>query len=117
MPIWKIIENIRGVFQKYNQLSEKKRDAFYDKHAEQTQSYQDAKKYFDAVMNGRTKLPIKKWQAEQRDLLAEKYLLCEEYYGLKDEVKSVEVLRKELERLLREENFERQPTKANDIEL
>jgi len=93
----------KGVYQKYNQLPEKKRDVFYDKHAEQIQSYQDAKKYFDAVMNGRTKLPIGNWRAEQKDLLAERYLLCEEYYGLKDEIKNVEILRRELENLLREE--------------
>ena len=93
----------KGVYQKYSQLSEKKRDAFYDKHSEQIQLYQDAKRHFDAVMNGRTKLPIKDWQAEQKDLLAERYLLCEEYYNLKDEVRSVEVLRRGLEELLWEE--------------
>jgi len=50
-------------------------------------------------MNGRTKLPIKDWQAEQKGLLVERYLLCEKYCGLKDEVRSVEVLGMGLERL------------------
>ena len=34
--------------------------------------------------------------------MAKRYTLCEEYYNLKDEVKSVEVLKRELEEILRE---------------
>jgi hypothetical protein len=61
-------------------------------------------KCFDVVMNGKTKLLVRAWQAEHKDLLAKRYGLCEEYYNLKDEVQSVEVLRRGIEKLLQEES-------------
>lgn len=109
----------KSVYQKYKNLAPKpqqpsilnpfpkkpdttKQDAYYDKHAEEIQLYLDAKRYFDVVMNGRDKLPIKDWQAEQTELRAKKYTLSKEYYTLKDEIKSVEVLRRSVENIMGE---------------
>jgi len=43
----------RAVYKKYRQLDPKKSDAFYDKHFEEIRLYESAKKYLDAVLNGR----------------------------------------------------------------
>ena len=94
------LKQYRAVFQKYQQTDPKKRDAFYEKHSGEIQSYRDTKQYFDAVMNGRTGLPVKEWTAERDRLTAERFSLCEEYYRLKDETRSVEHLRKGAENIM-----------------
>jgi hypothetical protein len=68
-------------------------------------------------LNGRTEIPIKKWRAELETLTAEKYALCDEYYRLDDELKSVEALRRGAENIMREESQQEQPIRARGMEL
>jgi len=79
----------------------KKQDAFYDKYADEIQTYENAKRYLDDVMNGKGKFPTNKWQAERKELLAKRYELCEKYYLLKEEIQSTEVIRRSVENLMR----------------
>ena len=108
----------RAVYKKYKQLEPKKSDTFYDKHFEEIRIYEAAKQYLDAVMKGRTELPVKAWQSEQATLTGERFSLCEDYYRLKDETRSVELLRKGAENIMRE-NSRSEPTvtKKRDMEL
>lgn len=107
----------RAVYEKHKQLDPKKRDAFYDKHGEEIQLYKAANQYLKAVMNGNTTLPIHAWKAEQKKLTVEKYRLFDEFYSLKDETRSVEVLRKATETIMQQEQRERQSRRAQDMEL
>ena len=107
----------KATYQQYQQLPPKKQDAFRDKHFEAIQAYEAAKKYLAGVLNGRTFIPLKEWQAEQKKLTAEKFTLCEKYYRLQDEVRSVEVLRKSAESLMHEESWEQTPTRIHDRSL
>jgi len=75
-------------------------NAYYEKHAEEIQAYLAAKQHFDAVMNGRKYLPIKDWKKEQRDLIAKRYALCDEYYSIKEETSSLEAIRRSIESLI-----------------
>ena len=93
----------------------KKQEDYYDKHTEEIRLYENAKAHFDAVMNGRKDLPVAKWQAEHKALTAERFTLAEDYYRLKDEVKSVEVLRRGLEEIMRSTQGKEQPLRRNDI--
>ena len=108
----------RAVYKKYQQLDPKKRGAFLEKHSEEIQSYKSAKQYLDAVMNGKTGLPVKEWTAERDRLTAERFSLCEDYYRLKDETRSVEFLQKGAENILHE-NGRDEPiaTKKRETEL
>ena len=55
-------------------------------------------------MNGRTDpVPIKDWRKEKEKLTAAKYALCERYYALQDEIRSVEQLCKGAENIMRDE--------------
>ena len=90
------------VYQKYAQLNPKKRGAFLEKHSDEIQSYRDAKQHLDTVMNGRAGLPVKSWKAERDKLTAERLMLCEDYYRLKDETRNVELLRKGAENIMRD---------------
>jgi hypothetical protein len=68
-------------------------------------------------LNERTTIPEKKWRSELAELTAERYSLCEEYYKLKDDVKSVEVLRRSAESIMNNDVQERIPTRTKDISL
>jgi len=64
------------------------------------------------VLNGRTKIPVADWKAEQTRLTAHRQSLCEKFYTLKDEVRSVEALRNGAENIMREEQQRAQPARA-----
>jgi len=107
----------RAVYKKYKSLDPKKSDAFYDKHFQEIRLYESAKKYLDAVLNGRKDIPVKVWRSEQTKLTAERFSLCEDYYRLKDETRSVELLRKGAENIMRQEQREQRPRRAQNVEL
>ena len=73
------------------------------RHFEKIRLYESAQKYLNVALNGRKEIPVKAWQAEQATLTAERFSLCEDYYRLKDETRSVEVLRKGAVNIMREE--------------
>jgi len=106
----------KAVYQKWQQLDPKKRDAFYDKHVDEIQRYENAMQYLDAVMNGRTTVPVKAWSAERDKLTAERLTLSEEYYRLKDDVKNVETLRRGAENLMREDALRSRPPRERNTE-
>jgi hypothetical protein len=69
-------------------------------------------------MNGNTVVPAKTWKKKQKELTARKYALCERYYSLRDEVRSVELLRKGTENIMQDDRQERQqPTRPKGMEL
>ena len=92
-----------------------KQDAFYEKHAEEIQHYENAVAYFNAIMNGRKDLPISKWQEEQKKLASERFTLAEKYYRIKEDVKTVEAMRRGMEGLIRDEVQRGQSQIAKDI--
>lgn len=68
-------------------------------------------------MNGHTTLPIKSWKAEAAKLAADKYVLFDEYYRLKDDVENVELLRRGTENIMREDVSRTQLPQAHGIDL
>lgn len=78
--------------------------------------YTAAHSYLKDVMNGKTTLPTKAWKAEYAKLTAERKTLNGRYLALKDEVKEAEQIRKSVYSILRQEQRERQPRRAQDME-
>lgn len=76
-----------------------------------------AHSYLKDVMNGKTTLPVKVWKAEYAKLTAERKTLNQRYLALKDEVKEAEQIRKSVYSILRQEQRERQPHRAQETEL
>ena len=95
----------------------KKQAAYYEKHADAIEQYNAASKYLKDHLNGRTVIPEKDWREEQKRLLAERYDHVEAYYKLREDVRSVEVLRRGAESLMREVTPERTPSRTQDMEL
>lgn len=72
--------------------------------------------YLKGVMNGKTTIPAKAWKAEYAKLTAERKTLNQRYLSLKDEVKEAEQIRKSVYSILRQEQREQQPRRAQDME-
>lgn len=75
-----------------------------------------AHSYLKDVLNGRTGIPAKAWKAERDKLTAERKTLNQRYVALKDEVKEAEQIRKSVYSILRQEQREQQPHRAQDME-
>lgn len=75
-----------------------------------------AKNYLKGVMNGKTTIPTKEWKTEYAKLTAEKKTLNQRYLALKEEVKEAEQIRKSVYSILRQEQREQQPHRAQDME-
>ena len=78
--------------------------------------YEAAERYLNAVMNGKTGIPLKAWKAERDKLNVEKKQLTRQYYALKDEVKEVEQIRRNVYRIFREENGIEQPIREYEFD-
>lgn len=76
-----------------------------------------AHSYLKGTLNGKTTLPTKAWRAERDKLTAERRILNQRYVVLKDEVKEAEKIRKSVYSILRQEQREQQPKRAQDIDL
>ena len=94
----------------------KKQEAFYESHRMELTHYEAAERYLNAVMNGKTSIPLKAWKSERDKLSGEKKQLTRQYYALKDEVKEVEQICRNVYSILREENGREQPTRKHEIE-
>jgi len=68
-------------------------------------------------MNGHTSLPIKTWKAEVAQLTAEKNRLYQDFYKLRDEVREVEIIKRNMEQVIRRDELEVKRSKVRDIEL
>ena len=106
----------RDIYRKYKQQKPKKQGAFYESHRMELTHYEAAERYLDAVMNGKTGIPLKAWKAERDKLNGEKKELTRQYYALKDEVKEVEQIRRNVYRILREENGIEQPIREYEFD-
>ena len=113
----------RDIYRKYKQQKPKKQgafpkkqEAFYESHRMELTHYEAAERYLNAVMNGKTGIPLKAWKAERDKLNVEKKQLTRQYYALKDEVKEVEQIRRNVYSILMEENGREQPTRKHEHE-
>lgn len=93
----------RSIYKQYKQQKPKKQEAFYESHRMELTHYESAARYLGGVMNGRTTLPTKAWKAERDKLKAERQQLSHRYDKLKNEVKEVEQIRRNVYSILREE--------------
>ena len=82
--------------------------------------YDKAEKYLRDVLQGHfdpKKLPpITKWKAEIQKLTTERGKLNQRYYALREEVKEAEQIRKSVYSIMRQEQREQQPRRAQDID-
>ena len=78
--------------------------------------FQAADSYLKAHLNGREKIPLSTWKAEQEKLIAEKNRLNQGYIALKGEIKEAEQIRRSVYDIMRSEARGNQRTRAQDVE-
>ena len=61
-------------------------------------------------------MPVKAWKTEYAKLTAERKILSQRYLALKDEVKEAEQIRRSVYSIMRQEQREQQPRRAQDME-
>jgi len=69
-------------------------------------TYKEAHDYLAGVLNGRKAMPVKSWKEEYSKLTTEKKMLNQEYLALKEEVKKAEQIRKNVYRIIQQEQRE-----------
>ena len=107
----------RSIYRQYKQQKPKKQEGFYEAHRMELTHYEAAARYLNGVMNGRTTLPTKAWKAERDKLNAERQQLSHRYDKLKNEVKEVEQIRRNVYSILRDESRSEQLTRQQDLDL
>lgn len=95
-------------------------NAYYRDHDSEIVLFEAAERYLKDVLQKRfdpKKLPpIAKWKAERDRLISEKEQLSQQYRTLKDEVKEVEQIRRNVHSILKEANGREQPTRKHEHE-
>jgi len=97
-----IYNSHKSIYQEYLALPENKREAFKVKNSASITAHDTAHKYLTGVLNGRTSIPAKAWKAEREKLMSERLGLCDKYFSLKDDVRSMEKLHRGVERIMDE---------------
>jgi len=87
----------------YKQQPTKKQEAFFEANRAELMLYQSAERYFKEHLNGRNKIPLTSWQNELIKLNSDKSKLYHEYNSLKEQVKEVEQIKRQIESILCEE--------------
>jgi hypothetical protein len=108
-------KEFKSIYQSYLKQKPKKQDDFREAHRREITLYEAAKKYLDTHLNGHD-IPTKSWKSEWIKLSVEKDNLYREYYALKEETRQVEVIKKSVENILRENGYEPQRTFSKDTE-
>jgi hypothetical protein len=105
-------------YDQYRQTKPKKQAAYYETHRDKIVLFEAAERYIKGVMNGRPGLPVREWKTERAKLTAERKTLSQEYFKLKEEVRQAEIIRRNVEDVMREDLRERQPRqRAQNLEL
>jgi hypothetical protein len=107
----------KTVYSDYGKIKDpKKKETYYSEHKKEIEAYKKARDYLKAVMGDRTDPPpIKDWRKEHERLTAAKYALCERYYALQDDVRSMEQLRKGAENIMQQDARDT-PTRRHEHE-
>jgi len=106
----------KTIIQKYNKLDSKYRAEFHAKYKSEIDEFKASGDYLLKIMNGKTPIPIKKWEAEKKSLTSDRWKLCDRYYDLKDEIKIVESLRRNAESIMKETLHEKRQHRSMDFE-
>lgn len=93
---------------------------YAETHRSELTLYKNAEQYLKDVLQShfdpKKSPPIKKWKSEQAELLAQKDALNNEYKKLKTETREVEIIRREVEQIVRSDR-PKQKSKGYDMEL
>lgn len=106
-----IYRKYRPVCKEYLSQKPKKKEDFYNSHTAELILYNAAVKFLKRNFN-HGKLPVAEWQAQIEELTPKKKSLYADMYRLRDEVKAVEDIKKQLDTITQEQMWQ----KSREIE-
>ena len=106
-----IYRKYRPVYKEYLSQKPKKKENFYNEHTADLILYNAAVKFLKRNFN-HGKLPVAEWKAQIEELTPKKQSLYADMYKLRDEVKTVEDIKKQLDNITQE----RTPQKIRNLE-
>ena len=122
-----IRKKYKPIYDEYNKIQPSLKDKllkrdpqeeYYNKHFKAISDYEEADRYLKEYLNGKVKTaPLKKWKSERDTLTAERIKLGEKFYNLKDETRSVEIIRKGVDILFTEQERQRQQQRTQSQKL
>jgi len=112
-----INKRTQPIYRQYISLDPKKQPAFKERYTAEIRQYEESHKYLAVILNGRTTVPEKEWRAERDQLLRSRYDLVEQYYDLKEDVRSVEVIKRSAIKLMSDITPEQAPSRTLKQEL
>jgi len=93
----------RNVHKRLSKAKSDKCDQYKQEHHAELALYESAVRYLDKLKASGETISVKSWRSEITELTAQKDLLYQKMRGMRDEIKTVEDLRKTAEQLARQE--------------
>lgn len=91
----------RELYRQYQQIRRpKKQAALREQHYTEIALFESAHRYLEQHLNGHT-LPLNSWKEERAELLTERATLNGQYTALKEEVREAEIVKRNVEWLMR----------------
>lgn len=103
LTMWKQYERYKAVHKQYANLKPSKRTAFEENHHAELALFEAAARYLENLKSSEEAITPKKWQAEVDKLTAQKDSQYRDMRAMREEIKSVERLRKAAEQISKAE--------------
>lgn len=106
----------REIYKQYKQQKPNKQETFKENHSREIILFETAEVYLKRHMNGHKTLPIKTWKLEASKLKTEKNILYQQFTLLREEVREVEIIQRNVEQLMVDSEQERKIVKDKAME-
>ncbi len=99
LKMWEMYEENKHIRKQLDGVKPKKRDKFIEEHRSEFTLYESACNYFDELKSSGEKIVPKAWTKERDKLNVEKDNLYAEMRKLREDIKTVENIRKSLDEI------------------
>ena len=106
----------REIYRQYQQIRRPKKQAtFREQHYTEIALFESANRYIEQHLNGHTP-PLHSWEEERAKLLTERVTLNGQYHTLKEEVRQAEIVKRNVERLMRGSEPRKEKNRSRGME-
>ena len=106
----------REIYRQYQQIRRPKKQAtFREQHYTEIALFESANRYIEQHLNGHTP-PLHSWEEERAKLLTERAALNGQYHTLKEEVRQAEIVKRNVERLMRGSEPRKEKNRSRGME-
>ena len=108
LEMWAQYEQYKPIRQKLDKVKTGKREQYQQEHKTELASFEAAASFLKSLKESGEAITPKAWRAEAAKLTAQKDMDYQKMRAMRDEIKTVENLRKAADRLAREEQHQQE---------